>query len=129
MKTKTKRKPVLVVRGFTLAEFLRVLRAFDKQDSDAAWDVWNVVTALRGPDDRDGKSATTGVIRQAVYGRGFARGLACDDTEDRVAIRQKLATAEGAGHFAGHAERAFHALGLKWGENNGEVGPKRRRNP
>lgn len=99
--------------------------------------LWDVVTALRGPDlgTRAVKDATTGVIRWHVFGpsAGVTR-INLNDTEvaqhekygclygpDSVAhleVRKSLISETDMHHFRQHASDAFEALGLKWNAVN-----------
>lgn len=108
--------------------------------------IWDILTALRGPDQRtfkaevrtqtwpyrealevsqaEVKRATTNIIRGAL-GLDARFGTATKPTEDTQAnaeVRKKLAriVAQADGfHFFSHAKAAFVALGLKWDEPNG----------
>lgn len=102
--------------------------------------VWDIVTALRGPDDDNEKIklATTAVIRWHTlkltknspsihsYGELF-KGITenkvfvhngsfvCPDSDELVEIRLNYGTHS---HFFTHARAAFEALGLNWGSVN-----------
>lgn len=100
---------------------------------DDARDLWNILTALRGPDSGDDglKQATTGVIRYMMLGKNA--GFPHDDDErnlhgsifgpdkpEYAEIRKN----KNNSHFLHHAELAFSALGLSWGRVNTQDPPK-----
>lgn len=99
--------------------------------------LWNVLTALRGPDLEDVgklnmravKHATTGVIRWHVLGPNAGRFVNDDeagvqhekygclygpDSAAHLEVRKSLAGKSNLFHFFRHARDAFEALGLKW---------------
>lgn len=83
--------------------------------------LWFILTALRGPDNGDPalKSATTEVIRFAVFGRDTMNEVgaaASPDCEMKAAYRRTLNA--GSDHFQEHARSAFRVLGLKWDKVN-----------
>lgn len=86
---------------------------------------WDILTALRGPDDENThvKRATTELIRAAVFGRqagALVYEVALIDWLDRpedVEVRDKMQDS----HFRVHAIKAFLALGLNWSSCNGEI--------
>ena len=81
--------------------------------------LWNILTALRGPDDKDlgVKHATTSVIRTAVFGidSPFAK-YADFNHDDKAAVKARESMVYD--HFKSHAISAFNALGLEWDKNN-----------
>lgn len=95
--------------------------------SENSRELWDILTALRGPDDCDelDKEATTGVIRWALLGydageedegekRVFWSSVFAPDSKEKAAHRRNMDRT----HFSQHALRAFEALGLKWREVN-----------
>jgi hypothetical protein len=117
----------------THKELLDAVAAFlngETVEREEKQEVWNVLSALRGP-DMDGsvatelevKGATTSVIREKLFGRGNRACLDVGissgaDSELNVGIRKNMAEYS---HFTIHAKSAFRALGLKWDEvNNAE---------
>ena len=82
--------------------------------------LWEVLTALRGPDYGESyntKRATTAVIRYHALGSSAVRGFAQVRPDDEYSVRTRC---EMKGrHFIDHAILAFDALGLKWCEHNG----------
>jgi hypothetical protein len=79
--------------------------------------VWDVLTALRGPDNESYpvKEATTAVIRWHLVGDMSGAGLDSNpDSEQLLEIRKELK----GNHFKSHVYNAFTALGLEWGEVN-----------
>ncbi len=92
-------------------------------DADARA-LWNVLSALRGPDskDRDLKSATTSVIRYTAFplaakdATGHGGPLYASmipDSKEAVHVRAKHDRYY-RDHFNGHVQDAFRALGLRW---------------
>lgn len=84
--------------------------------------VWDVLVALRGPDNNDlvAKRAMTGPIRYALFGKissKFARKsvLSNKDTAEFKAMRdQNKFKASQPKHFRRHAALAFKALDMQW---------------
>lgn len=99
--------------------------------------LWDVVTALRGPDlgTHAAKNATTGVIRWHVLGPNAGRLMSDDrfvdddeagvqhekygclygpDSAAHLEVRRSLISQIDMHHFRQHARGAFEALGLKW---------------
>ena len=87
--------------------------------------MWDVLTALRGPDDGDYglKEATTAIIRTRFLGYPYLfyvpAQFATADWNPKV-----REAAVGSCHFLKHAQRAFSTLGLKWDEANAEIDPQ-----
>lgn len=133
----------------TMNDMLAVVRQFygDKGiDPAEKKKLWDVLSALRGPDEAeirgfyayDVKEATTTVIRDAVLGGSTSEaGLAVWEyasidrdfsgaKDRRTTIMPEYALPPGVDkrphHFLGHARNAFDALGLKWDEVNPPVG-------
>lgn len=85
-------------------------------------DLWDILTALRGPDNTVMesysaiKAATTAVIRWHVFGWNVA-GNTQPDSAVSVAVRKTICV-DRENHFGLHAYNAFKALGLKWDELN-----------
>lgn len=89
-------------------------------DSTERSKLWDVLTALRGPDTPDvgRKSVTTAVIRAKAFPLWMARGTnpgadTAGDYHPGEASRNEVCTTS-SGHFQAHARRAFLALGLTW---------------
>jgi hypothetical protein len=100
--------------------------------NNGARDLWEVLTALRGPDgpeDEAAKRVTTAVIRHKALPRTSSKSVVYTpkeryaettgavsqaDQEEGPAIRQVLRST----HFSEHARNAFAVLGLKWEEVN-----------
>ena len=98
---------------------------------ERAAELWDILTALRGPDldhwDKD-KTATTAVIRYTALPNTaatadpssswpYASRISAEvvrDTKSSVEQRKSLPR----GHFSVHAHRAFKALGLDWDKEN-----------
>lgn len=112
----------------TTQEVLAMLKDHLRNDPDAA-NTWDVLTALRGPDEENEsvKNATTEVIRHKLLGdvgiltgefqsqRSWTGFHLCPDSPNSAKLRS---TIDYYGHFSGHVERAFKVLGLKWSEVN-----------
>jgi hypothetical protein len=108
--------------------------AFAAPDSLLAEQLWNILSALRGPDSAHGaagqiKDATTAVLRKVSFPKTFAydspsfvsRTLAVaeNDCAISVMLRNSGSVAEVAGdHFESHIKVGFKALGLKWESPN-----------
>jgi hypothetical protein len=133
MKSKTAKRlqRPRVNRPRTAKEVFKILDDFMSADNsigrgDELQHVWDVLTALRGPDYSVGggmeKTATTALIRSKVFGsptsmvRFFAK-VRRIDTSDLTIVRRSLDSTRHS-HFYRHAERAFAALDLKWDEVN-----------
>ena len=98
--------------------------------------LWDVLTALRGPDDACVssvvKEATTGVVRYAVLGPTFRHCREGEfifngaiygwDLPVYVEVRTKMEVEVNHfnhfNHFYHHAKWAFEALGLSWDQVN-----------
>lgn len=107
-------------------------------DHDETRKLWDVLTALRGPDNGHGKAVTTSVIRHAIglyemnrFGVNVERDddlsvkARIDYDPDRVTTQKEEAEREDSNysyHFFFHARYAFRALGLQWGKLNGKEG-------
>lgn len=85
-----------------------------KLDGDSQWYVWNILSALRGPDFVDRyatiKIATTAVIRYHVC-RQLAASLGCHNNPGKL-DREDLSPLlnEHSVHFHGHIFTAIDAL-------------------
>jgi hypothetical protein len=118
----------------TAEEFLKVLRTFFKESKSTKrfsdqQKVWQILTALRGPDDEGPgslekaqtrsriKAATTAVIRRAVFGEASAVD-SCAITRPDTTYSAEVRLDVPPGHFGSHVEDAFNALGLNWGGVN-----------
>lgn len=101
-------------------ELQRIAR-FLNEGGDQAGKLWDVLSALRGPDDektrvRGTKFATTAVIR---YTMGLKRdagipAVICPDKYQWADLRTIHLTDHFGDHFMKHAYKAFEALGLDW---------------
>lgn len=109
------------------ATAVQIARAIaqDLNDIRIRKELWDILTALRGPDNNDPlvKAATTEVIRRAL-GMSISSNLALvsSDLPYKVEHRKRMVagTARVTDHFLTHAKSAFAALGLKWDELNKE---------
>lgn len=106
----------------------------ERMDAAERKRLWNVLTALRGPDKIIGatrnlflnyKRATTAVIRTAAlpYLSSVADVMTAVDDAEKMALRRTLRTKkrrwptafkDNNQHFFTHARDAFNALGLEW---------------
>jgi hypothetical protein len=104
-KIDTAEKMVVVLRTFFNDDFI---------DFEERKELWDILTALRGPDNQDGtvKLACVSQIRRAVAGQSFTDFGAYHrfDSEEDANIRSKMETS----HFKLHMHAAFEALGLHW---------------
>lgn len=86
-------------------------------------DLWDVLSAIRGPDSRDRKikHATTTIIRSAAFPKRPCeeRSFYGEDSAKRAEIRKWLFKSKGdQNHFRQHVEAAFASLGLSLSEEN-----------
>src|SRR5574341_1987477 len=117
----------------TAREMLAALRKFfSKHQSRSRFEqrrLWNVLTALRGPDIADDneniKTATTAVIRHAAFGPdsrvrdfGYVNPDSPEQRDRRLNIPRD--------HFWDHATLAFEALGFVWEAVNKDRNEERR---
>lgn len=93
-------------------------------DRPYSHDLWNVLTALRGPDSQDGmlKRATTCVIRKTAFPEEPTAGLSMFNPDSPELARDRAAFLNSlfriAPHFEEHFKDAFESLGLKLLSNN-----------
>ena len=110
----------------TLKEMLALIEL--GLDSGYGASLWEVLTALRGPDSGDStaKLATTAVIRKAAFPSEPNVGAVYgEDTEHYLAYRTRLWADDDCNwHFTSHAQRAFRALGLEWARSDSYYEPK-----
>lgn len=108
----------------TRKEVFKILREFFEDDNIDVCEhdaVWDVLTALRGPDDKDidKKMATTAVIRDHVFGPNLAYRICATFNEDNAShVKWRVEKTHFSNHFSNHAQRAFAALGLSWDSVN-----------
>lgn len=118
-------------------EVIHMLReAYAEMDFEEQCKLWDILTALRGPDNGrdDVKNATTAIIRAAVFGAEAGTQLAerafvkFQDETEYVEMRTHLTDSlekdklvDTQYHFYDHAIQAFRALGLSWLQSNEEV--------
>jgi len=93
-------------------------------------ELWDVLTALRGPDSRNRKIkyATTAVIRSAAFPKRPCeeRSVFGKDSAKLAKRRKSLfETKVDNNHFREHVRDAFAALGLKLGGVNVQSNPTR----
>lgn len=105
----------------TTRKFISSLRKqFRESDWKSRKEIWDILTALRGPDSDslEEKEATTCIIRSTVFGEKASRNIPAlinDDNEDRKDRRESGFI---HWHFTQHVKSAFKALNLKWDEIN-----------
>lgn len=99
-------------------------RNFREADDKGRKEMWDILTALRGPDNENSqeKSATTAVIRYMLLGEKTYKtisklALVHPDSKEKADYRYNYKKGI-LGHFGIHAVEAFTALGLKWDEVN-----------
>lgn len=91
-----------------------------KTDQEEGQKLWDMLTALRGPDNEDveNKEAATVLIRRRFLGEKGATiiGTYYADTGITRSATKLLNIRTGMDdrHFKSHAQKAFQALGLKW---------------
>jgi hypothetical protein len=107
-------------KAYTAADFLKTLDNFFAEPASVVapaekQKVWDILTALRGPDDGDEglKAVSTEVIRAKV----FKRGLKAVNEYANVAMPTALidwdvVNRADSSHFHSHIDRAAKALGL-----------------
>ncbi len=112
-----------------------VLSASYNDDSAVAAKLWDVLSALRGPDSELGnwhkiKDATTSVLRKIAFPKTFAtlsgsivmneKATGASDSVARAALRSAITSLEESTgvHFTGHIDKGFTALGLDWYTEN-----------
>lgn len=116
----------------TCKGMLRQLRRFmEEAPQGEAEDLWDVLTALRGPDrGHDSlrlKGAVTAVIRREVFGHELeplfgGTILSNYDDHDKAFLRRRRDADDRSGsHFLAHARDAFLVLGLDWRDGPGDV--------
>jgi hypothetical protein len=98
----------------------------DNGKARTARQLWDVLSALRGPDNEHAsiKYGTTAIIRAACFPKTYGDGnrdicipaTMCHDSEAYRLARSEAGTR--GQHFANHARRAFDVLGLAWSEVN-----------
>jgi hypothetical protein len=103
-------------------EMLKILRDFMKSGANYTEEqrkVWDVITALRGPDESikryHDKAASTTVLRYALLGDSTAAFGYADiysDHNERAKHRQQMETVDD--HFGHHIRLGFKGLGLDW---------------
>jgi hypothetical protein len=108
----------------TFESVLDTVVKFLNRSNDDSLKLWNILTALRGPDTEDPleelKRATTSVIRTKIGILPCANGATTvpDDSEELVKARMDYVQARTkhtySYHFGNHAMNAFHSLGLRW---------------
>lgn len=87
--------------------------------------LWNILTALRGPDDEEHvrtalKEATTGVLRHKLGLNQWDVGAFISNPDEKyfLEVRKQTSICKNW-HFIKHASAAFTSLGLIWDEVNG----------
>lgn len=136
-KASKKKKPITLTHKYTFEEAIQYLKEFFDENRTVVNDnyrdvrkyraqqeerqkLWNVMTALRGPDNHDDdlKTATTCIVRYAVFGNETSvqrHGYVNYDNTSHLTRRKSFIVNP---HFRGHITAAFRALDLKWDEVN-----------
>ena len=108
--------------------------------SPNAQELWDILTALRGPDSGypDLKDATTAVIRKhalpktyqqkyaGAYHPGEIPAILREDCGEAVSFRKDWSPPNRGSHFWVHTMRAFRTLDLNWDSNN-DPKPKKKK--
>lgn len=142
---KPKKKVVVKKRSVTSASVLRDIKQVMKQSSHESSELWNILTALRGPDspeslgnfppdtkdilapirERRAKAAVTLLVRRKVLGQATTYRISTPDpvpdSQELVEFRRDMPFS----HFRAHGVRAFESLGLLWHAINPE--PKKKK--
>jgi hypothetical protein len=121
-----KKYPPRVKKPITADDMLKLIRSFMERgdgNEDEQRKLWNVMSALRGPDNRVGnygeKTISTAVLRYKVFGENSAVVRYADMFQDSPEYRQKRCAMETANdHFGHHVKLGFESAGLKWDEVN-----------
>jgi hypothetical protein len=121
-------------RGQKWQDILALVVEFLNEDAEGGKKLWDVLTALRGPDDDylTKKRSTTSVLRHAIgltyY--GLTGAIINQDTEEYAKYRATQMPVvisphichplilEKWTHFHAHTLAAFQVLGLKWDKVN-----------
>ena len=145
MVDKDLRRRVIRTPRDILRQYLDDIDGFLNRDDEAAALLWDVLSALRGPDitvvygspehtvmDLT-KKATTAVLRRKAFPRTFGnesftistlcvnKAIGLPDNAGRLYVRKSFDLEERVGvHFLKHYEYAFAALGLKTDEVNND---------
>lgn len=134
-KAKSKIKPKAQAKKIKPESFKSILNKVVKFLNDAGPEskkLWDVLTALRGPDDScfNTKDATTAVVRHTIGLSGRTgsdlnstyHGYAVKPDNTQYSHRRKELESGLArllpGHFRDHILAAFNALDLKWNDVN-----------
>ena len=107
----------------------RLRKFFNEATEQERSKLWNVLSALRGPDQYERnatKRATTGLIRSAFLGetssqKTWLTWTGEDDlflAEHRLSLSSTAPNQAPGSHFVSHALSAFSTLGLNWGRVN-----------
>lgn len=110
------------IRPETLREALDVIEDMLRAKRYSR-DLWNVLTALRGPDSRNRwvKTATTGVIRHTAFPSRPNGDLSAFKEDDSMMAKRRVLIYAGkidSNHFREHVKDAFDSLGLKIKDKN-----------
>lgn len=116
---RTQKKP-------TLNSILKTITKFVNTDPNGK-DLWNILTALRGPDNWSiDKAATTAVLRHNLGFTDSSRFMTQTDCLGFAEMRKNAKVFkdfngdyyQNSDHFRSHIQRAFKSAGLKWDEVN-----------
>lgn len=123
-------EPVVKTKQEKVREILDLIdNALATESRVVAEDVWDVLSALRGPDAESAvafeiKLATTAVIRKVAFPRLFAgntlfsKAMSRFDDEGKLETRSRDTRTVVGWHFHNHVANAFYSLGLKYEEVN-----------
>jgi hypothetical protein len=104
---------------------------YDDPDKEVAALLWDVLSALRGPDTNETsviKHATTAVLRKVAFPKTFdpstislvrkQRAIGENDNTNKAELRKEGIDEITGTHFEQHAQQGFRALGLGWYSEN-----------
>jgi hypothetical protein len=104
----------------TMHEALFVIQKFFEDKNIDFYEkkkLWDVLTALRGPDDGNdySKNATTGVVRYYALGPILNEDpIGAVVNKDRASFVIDRSSFSGTSHFSDHIRKAFSVLELDW---------------
>ena len=107
----------------TFRDVLNHIQSFLESDgilSSEKYKLWDVLSALRGPDSGTDtlKNSTTAVIRRHALGNSLGYVGATTNTDDDTYAANRANVGYRYDHFHSHVLNAFSALDLDYFENN-----------
>lgn len=120
-----------------LKDLDKVLSNTSREGLVVARDLWNILSAVRGPDRHDEsafKGAVTGVIRKVAFPKAFKRTSRIESSPNQMSVSNGDAKTFAlqrnqleSGHFRDHGSEAFTALGLSWAASNEPKAKKKKK--